>query len=69
MCVVVNSLVGVFIIREPAPGTRAAKLTLFGVVVATLGGILLGNLKDAPAGADAITPEAAVEQTDAEASP
>ena len=58
MCVVVNSLVGVFIIRNPAPGTRAAKLTLAGVVVATAGGILLGNLKDAPQKADEATPEA-----------
>jgi glucose uptake protein len=62
MCVVVNSLVGVFIIRNPAPGTRAAKLTLIGVVVAAAGGVLLGNLKDAPKKADPSDSTTAVEQ-------
>lgn len=45
MCVVVNALVGIFLLRNPAPGTRAANLTLAGVVLATLGGVILGNLK------------------------
>jgi glucose uptake protein len=45
MCVVVNALVGIFVMKNPAPGTRAANLTLVGVVLATLGGVLLGNLK------------------------
>ena len=48
MCVVVNALIGVFVMKNPAPGSKAAKLTLIGVVIATLGGVLLGNLKDAP---------------------
>jgi glucose uptake protein len=45
MCVVVNALIGIFILKNPAPGSRAARLTLVGVVLATLGGIVLGNLK------------------------
>lgn len=45
LCVVVNALIGIFVIKNPAPGTRAAKLTLLGVTLATIGGILLGNLK------------------------
>ena len=45
-CVVVNALVGIFILRSPAPGSRAARLTLVGVVLATLGSVLLGNLKE-----------------------
>jgi len=48
MCVVVNALIGIFVMKNPAPGSKAARLTLIGVVIATLGGILLGNLKDAP---------------------
>jgi glucose uptake protein len=45
MCVVVNALVGIFVMKNPAPGTRAANLTLIGVVLATIGGVVLGNLK------------------------
>ena len=45
LSVVVNGLVGVYLLKDPAPKTRAATLTLLGCVLATLGGILLGNLK------------------------
>lgn len=45
MCVVMNALVGILIFREPPPRSRAARLTLTGVVVATLGAVLLGNLR------------------------
>lgn len=45
LCVVVNALVGVYILKEPDPKSKAAKLTLIGVVIATLGGVLLGNIK------------------------
>lgn len=45
LCVVVNALVGVYILKEPHPKSRAAKLTLVGVVIAMIGGILLGNIK------------------------
>lgn len=44
LSVVVNALVGIYWLREPRPGTRAAYMTLFGCGLATLGGILLGNL-------------------------
>ncbi len=43
--VVVSGLVGVYILKDPRPRTRAAALTLVGCVFATLGGILLGSLK------------------------
>ena len=45
LCVVVNALVGVYILKEPHPGTRAAKLTLIGVIIAMIGGVILGNIK------------------------
>jgi glucose uptake protein len=45
LCVVVNALIGVFIMKNPQPGTRAARLTLIGITIATLGAIVLGNLK------------------------
>jgi glucose uptake protein len=45
LSVVVNALVGIYALRDPRPGTRAASMTLLGCILATLGGILLGNLK------------------------
>ena len=44
LCVVVNALLGIFWEQTPRPGTRAAYLTLAGVVVATIGAAVLGNL-------------------------
>jgi glucose uptake protein len=43
--IVVNGLIGVYLLKDPHPGSRAATLTLLGCVLATIGGILLGNLK------------------------
>jgi len=45
LCVVVNALLGVFWEKNPRPGTRAASLTLAGVVIAAIGGCVLGTLK------------------------
>ena len=45
LCVVVNALLGIFWEHKPRPGTRAAYYTLAGVVVATIGAVVLGNLK------------------------
>lgn len=45
LCVVVNSLAGVFWFKNPAPGTKAARWTLTGVVIATIAGAILGNLR------------------------
>lgn len=45
LSVVVNALMGIFVLKDPAPRTRAALLTLIGCVLATLGGVALGNLK------------------------
>jgi glucose uptake protein len=44
LSVVVNAIVGIYALKEPVPGTRAARLTLAGCVLATIGGILLGRL-------------------------
>jgi glucose uptake protein len=43
--IVVNALIGIYWLHEPAPQTRAARLTFIGCLLATLGGIVLGNLK------------------------
>ncbi len=45
LCVVVNALLGIFWLKNPKPRTRAATLTLIGVVLAMAGGAVLGNLK------------------------
>ncbi len=45
LSVVVNAVIGVFLLKNPAPRTRAAALTLIGCALATAGGIILGNLK------------------------
>lgn len=44
LSVVVNALVGIFVLKDPAPKSRAALLTFVGCVIATAGAILLGNL-------------------------
>jgi glucose uptake protein len=43
--VVVNGLLGVYLLKDPQPKSRAAAFTLAGCILASLGGILLGNLK------------------------
>jgi glucose uptake protein GlcU len=43
--IVVNGLIGVFVLMDPQPGPRIAALTLIGCIWSALGGILLGNLK------------------------
>lgn len=43
--VVINGLMGVYILKDPQPKTRAAWLTLIGCVLASVGGIMLGSLK------------------------
>ena len=45
LSVVVNALVGIFWLKEPQPGSQAAWFTLFGCVLATIGGIWLGTLR------------------------
>ncbi|MBN1373487.1 MAG: hypothetical protein JW987_16230 [Anaerolineaceae bacterium] len=41
--IVVNGLMGVYLLKDPPPRSRAAALTLIGCVLATLGGILMGG--------------------------
>ena len=45
LCVVVNALWGVFYFKDPAPKSRAALLTILGVIIATLAGLVMGNLE------------------------
>ncbi len=45
LCVVVNALIGVFILKNPKPKSKAATWTLIGVIIAMVGGVILGNLK------------------------
>ncbi len=43
--IVVNGLMGVYLLKDPPPKSRAAALTLIGCVLAPLGGILMGGGK------------------------
>jgi len=43
--IVVGALISIYWLREPPPQTRAARLTFIGCVLATVGGVVLGNLK------------------------
>ncbi len=44
LSVVIGALIGIFWLKDPAPRTRAARLTFIGCVMATVGGLVLGNL-------------------------
>ena len=41
---IVNVAFGIFLYKDPKPGTRAARVTFFGVILALVGGIILGSL-------------------------
>lgn len=43
--IVINGLLGIYLLKDPPPRSRAATLTLVGCVCATVGGILMGGLK------------------------
>lgn len=43
--VLVNGLVGIFILKDPKPKSKAAVITFIGICVAATGGIILGNLR------------------------
>jgi glucose uptake protein len=45
LSLVVNALVGILVFRNPPPRSRAAAVTLVGIMLALIGGILLGQLK------------------------
>jgi glucose uptake protein len=44
LSIVVNALVGIYILKDPRPRTRAAAFTLTGCVLATMGAVILGNI-------------------------
>lgn len=43
--IIVSALAGIYVFREPPPGTRAARIVLAGCVIAAAGGVLLGLVK------------------------
>jgi glucose uptake protein len=43
--IVINGLLGIYLLKDPSPKSHAATLTLVGCVCATVGGILMGGLK------------------------
>ena len=45
LCVVVNALWGVYYFKDPHPKSKAAKLTIIGIIIATFAGVILGNLE------------------------
>jgi glucose uptake protein len=45
LAVVVTALIGVYLLKDQQPKTRAATLTLAGCILAMIGGVVLGNLK------------------------
>jgi glucose uptake protein len=45
LSVVANAMVGIYVLHDPAPRSRAAKMMLVGCLLAIAGGILLGKLK------------------------
>jgi hypothetical protein len=45
LAVVVNALCGIYLLKDPEPKSRAARLALAGCVIATIGAITLGRLK------------------------
>jgi len=44
-CLMVNALVGVFLLKDPAPGSPAGESVLVGVLLAALGAMIVGMVK------------------------
>jgi glucose uptake protein len=42
LCVVINAIIGIYWLKSPKPKTRAANLTLLGVFIAAVGGVIFG---------------------------
>ncbi|PMB02575.1 hypothetical protein CEN49_25270 [Fischerella thermalis CCMEE 5273] len=45
LSLLVNALIGLYLFKDPKPKTLAAQLTLAGVLLAGIGGVILGNIK------------------------
>jgi len=45
LCVVINAIIGIFIFKNPKPRSRESLFTFIGIVIATIGAILLGGIK------------------------
>lgn len=46
LCVVVNAALGIFLLKEPKPGTPRANRALVGILIACTGGILIGLIRN-----------------------
>ena len=44
LAVAINALVSVYVLKEPEPNSRAAKITLAGIFVAIVGALMLGSI-------------------------
>jgi glucose uptake protein len=44
LALVVGALISIYWLKDPAPKTRAARLTFAGIILTTIGGIALGNI-------------------------
>ncbi len=44
LAVAINALVSIYVLKEPQPGSRAARITLVGVLVAMAGALVLGSI-------------------------
>lgn len=42
LCLAINALLGIYLLRAPSPGSTAARRVLFGCALSGIGGILLG---------------------------
>ncbi|HEX6077807.1 MAG TPA: GRP family sugar transporter [Micromonosporaceae bacterium] len=45
LSLLLNAVVGIYFFRDPPPRSRATAITVFGILLAGSGGVLLGNLK------------------------
>lgn len=45
LCIVVNALAGVYLLKNPRPGSKPARLVLAGVTLACMGGIVIGAFR------------------------
>jgi glucose uptake protein len=44
LSLLVNVSVGIFVFKVPKPGSHAARVALVGILLAGVGGIVIGNL-------------------------
>lgn len=45
LSLLVNASIGIFVFKVPTPRSRAARVVMLGILLAALGGVLIGNLR------------------------